>query len=145
MIRKAKVIRIAQCCYCISLNGALLYYLLFNKQWLNRILKSVRITHAGSWMVCKQYIVLNHMLSEKAASFPSHLPQHFPQNFPQDFTQNSPQDFPQHFHSISCKISCRICGRISHKEAILKPILNRFLHMIHQIKAWNFLYKIKIV
>ena len=27
--------------------------------------KSVRITHAGSWMVCKQYIVLNHMLSEK--------------------------------------------------------------------------------
>ena len=27
--------------------------------------KSVRITHAGSWMVCKQYIVLNHVLSEK--------------------------------------------------------------------------------
>ena len=31
-----------------------------SKNW-----KSVRITHAGSWMVCKQYIVLNHVLSKK--------------------------------------------------------------------------------
>ena len=31
------------------------------------------------------------------------------------------------------------------KIAFLKPILNRFSHMTHQIKAWNLLYKKKIV
>ena len=33
------------------------------EEWKNW--KSVRITHAGSWMVCKQNIILNHVLSEK--------------------------------------------------------------------------------
>ena len=36
-----------------------------NKNTATENWKSVRITHAGSWMVCKQYIVLNHVLSEK--------------------------------------------------------------------------------
>ena len=39
--------------------------------------KKIRITHAGSWMVCKQYIILNHMFSEKAASFPKPFPAAF--------------------------------------------------------------------
>ena len=47
--------------------------------------KSVTITHAGLWIVCKQYIILSHLLSEK--------------------------------------------------NAFLKPIVNRFSHMTHQIEA----------
>ena len=31
------------------------------------------------------------------------------------------------------------------KIVFLKPILNRFSHMTHQIEAWNLLYKKKIV
>ena len=35
-----------------------------------KISRSVRIANAGSLKVCKQYIILNHMLSEKTTSFP---------------------------------------------------------------------------
>ena len=58
---------------------------LFLLKKLLKISRSVRITHAGSWMVCKQYIILNRVLSEK--------------------------------------------------NAFLKPIVNQFSHMTHQIKA----------
>ena len=63
-----------------------------------RKIEKLRITHAGSWMVCKQYIVLNHVLSEKLHHSPSHFPQHFLQHFPQHF----PQIFPQHFPQMTC-------------------------------------------
>ena len=83
--------------------------------------KSVRITHAGSWMVCKQYIVLNHLLSEKNSIIPkaishkiscsiSHNIFHriscsisrrwlaYFENFLQSLPQNFLQDFPQKMH-----------------------------------------------
>ena len=72
---------------------------------IKKTLKSVRITHADSLMVCKQYIVLNHVLSEKTTSFPKahsqvpprHFPSHFPQLFPSHFQQPFPTAFPTAF------------------------------------------------
>ena len=62
-----------------------------------KILKSVRITHAGSWMVCKQYIVLKHVLSEKTASFPKPFPTRFPTEFPTRFPTAFPVEFTARF------------------------------------------------
>ena len=71
--------------------------------------KSVRITHAGSWMVCKQYIVLNNVLSEKNASFPQPFPTRFPTAFPAAFLTAFPTD---DLHIL------KISRRISHKKCI---------------------------
>ena len=38
----------------------------------------------------------------------------------------------------------KISAEFPTKNAFLKPILNQFTHMTHQIKVWNLLYKIKI-
>ena len=105
--------------------------------------KSVRITYAGSWMVCE----LHHSPSHFLQDFPQHFlqdflqnfpqdflqifrqdfPQYFLQYFPQDFLQNFPKDFPQHFLQDFLqnfpqdflqhfhKISCRISRKISCK------------------------------
>ena len=60
-------------------------------------IESVRITHAGSWMVRKQYIVLKHMLSEKTASFPKPFPARFPTEFPTRFHARFHAEFPTAF------------------------------------------------
>ena len=52
--------------------------------------------------VCKQYIILNHVLSEKIVSLPKPFPTEFPTAFPADdlhILKNS--------HKISCSISCK--------------------------------------
>ena len=48
-------------------------------------------------MVCKQYIVLNHVLSEKTASFPKPFPAEFPTAFPTEFPARFPTEFPLRF------------------------------------------------
>ena len=82
-------------------------------------------------MVCKQYIVLNHALSEKTASFPQPFLTRFPAAFAAAFPTTFPTEFltafptdDLHILKISCKISCRISCMISHKNAFLKPIVN---------------------
>ena len=45
-------------------------------------------------MVCKQYIILNHVLSEKTASFPQPFPARFPTAFPAAFPTTFPTAFP---------------------------------------------------
>ena len=113
--------------------------------------KSVRITHAGSWMVCKQYIILNHVLSEKTASFPKLFPTRFPAAFfaafPVTFSteiladdlhilKNSHRIFHKIsriiFHRIFHKISCSICLKISHRisSKISHSISFRISHKI---------------
>ena len=65
-----------------------------------KILKSVRITHDGSSMVCKQYIILKHVLSDKTASFPKVPPKPpFPRHFPSCFLSHFQSHFPSHFLS----------------------------------------------
>ena len=46
-------------------------------------------------MVCKQYIVLNHVLSEKTASFPKPFASVFPAAFPTEFPAAFPTEFPK--------------------------------------------------
>ena len=46
-------------------------------------------------MVCKQYIILNHVLSEKIASFPKPFPARFPTTFPAAFPTTFPTEFCQ--------------------------------------------------
>ena len=71
-------------------------------------------------MLCKQYIVLNHMLSEKTASFPQPFPTRFPAAFPATFPTTFPTAFPTafpvafptddlHILKISCRISHEKC------------------------------------
>ena len=48
-------------------------------------------------MVCKQYILLNHVLSEKTASFPKPFPTRFPVAFPAAFPATFPTEFPTAF------------------------------------------------
>ena len=68
-------------------------------------------------MVCKQYIVLNNVLSEKTASFHKPFPTRFPTAFPGAFPTTFPTDV-LHILKISSKISCRVSCRISHKKCI---------------------------
>ena len=35
-------------------------------------------------------------------------------------------------------------GNVAGKYSFLKPILNQFSHMTHQIEAWKLLYKMEI-
>ena len=72
-------------------------------------------------MLCKQYIILNHMLSEKTASFPQPFPTRFPTAFPAAFPTTFPTEFAIAFPAAFptddlhiLKISCRI----SHKKCI---------------------------
>ena len=88
------------------------YLIEYLKNW-----KSVRITHAGSWMVCKQYIVLNHVLSEKTASFPQPFPTRFPAAFPTRFPAAFPTEFPAAFPTDDLHI-LKISRSISHKKCI---------------------------
>ena len=82
-------------------------------------------------------IVLNHMLSEKTASFPKPFPARFnaafPAEFPTTFTE-FPAAFPTDDLHIF-KISHKIPTGFPTKNAFLKPILNQFSHMTHQIEA----------
>ena len=68
-------------------------------------------------MLCKQYIVLSHMLSEKNASFPQPFPTRFPTAFIAAFPTTFPTEFPTAFPADNLhilKISCRI----SHQKCI---------------------------
>ena len=64
-------------------------------------------------MVCKQYIVLNHVLSEKTAAFPQPFPTRFPTEFATAFATAFPVAFPtDDLHIL------KISHRISHKNCI---------------------------
>ena len=71
-------------------------------------------------MLCKQYIILTQMLSEKTASFPEPFPTRFPTAFPAAFPTTFPTEPPTafplafpaddlHILKISCSISHKKC------------------------------------
>ena len=46
--------------------------------------------------------------------------------------------------NLAGNLAANSVGNLVGKYSFLKPILNGFLHMTHQIEAKNLLYKIKI-
>ena len=78
---------------------------------------SVRIIHAGSWMVCKQYIILNHVLSDFPARFSCKI-------FPQDFPELDPDWLAPHHPIPNAKfppITALLNMPIYHKSAKVSP------------------------
>ena len=51
---------------------------------------------------------------------------------------------PKSMNKLTLNKPAKFSAEFPTKNAFLKPILNQFSHMTHQIKAWNLLYKIKI-
>ena len=95
-------------------------------------IENIELHMLAHLMVCKQYIVLNHVLSEKNCIIPQAIShKDFLQNFLQHFPQNFSQNFLQHFPQMACIFSkfparfpAEFPAGFPTKNAFLKPILN---------------------